>query len=268
MKDPTHLQALYAGFCDTPLLWKNAAVHNLEQLHVTAYAPQFLRNVERRLRLGQLAERFVFNQLDTDPHFKILAENVQIQDQKRTVGELDALILEQSQATHLELVYKFYLYDERLGNSETQRWIGPNRRDSLEEKLNKLELKQLPLLYSAHCRPILEALQLNLEHIKQKVLFKAQLFTPYQNEVPFENLNRHCVSGFYMRPNQLQPFLNAKFYIPKKMDWFLKPHSFVEWQNFEAFSKAVPSFLAQQKSPLFWLKKRNGELLKCFLVWW
>ena len=39
-----------------------------------------------------------------------------------------------SKILHLELVYKFYLYDKNLGEKEIERWIGPNRSDSLLEK--------------------------------------------------------------------------------------------------------------------------------------
>ena len=43
---------------------------------------------------------------------------------------------------HLEIVYKFYLYDNTIGTSEIDHWIGPNRNDSLREKLEKLKSKR------------------------------------------------------------------------------------------------------------------------------
>ncbi|TXD84044.1 DUF1853 family protein [Subsaximicrobium wynnwilliamsii] len=268
MNNQALLQARYSGFCNTALLWQGDAIRQLQQLDIHDYQATFLRKLERPLRLGQLAERFVFNQLDALKDFEILAENLQIQDQKRTVGELDALLLKGSQPIHLEMVYKFYLYDATLGLTETQKWIGPNRRDSLEEKLDKLQKQQLPLLHSEFCRPILEKLNLKPTQFQQKVLFKAQLFVPYQNESGFDSLNPGCVKGFYLYPNQLREFTDSKFHIPPKMDWFLEPDTFVDWQTFESFKKNSNSFLEQQKSPMFWIKKPNGELLKAFLVWW
>ena len=52
-----------------------------------------------------------------------------------------------NQLIHLEVSYKFYLYDENLGKLESEKWIGPNKRDSLVQKTAKLKSKQLPILF-------------------------------------------------------------------------------------------------------------------------
>ena len=83
-----------------------------------------------------------------DKEIKILAENVQIQNEKTTVGEIDCILTTAKKPVHLEIIYKFYLYDKSVGTNELEHWIGPNRRDSLVSKLNKLKDKQLPLLYN------------------------------------------------------------------------------------------------------------------------
>jgi len=62
------------------------------------------------------------------------------------VGELDCLILRDKKPIHLEVIYKFYLYDASVGDTEIAHFIGPNRKDSLIEKLTKLQEKQLPIL--------------------------------------------------------------------------------------------------------------------------
>jgi len=54
---------------------------------------------------------------------------------------------ENNKPIHLEIIYKFYLYDPSIGLTQLDHWIGPNRRDSLVKKLTKLKQKQLPLLY-------------------------------------------------------------------------------------------------------------------------
>nr|WP_321222830.1 DUF1853 family protein [uncultured Psychroserpens sp.] len=264
-----HLQALYEAFCKTPLLWKHADINNLKQLKsLNDYNTVFLRKLDKQLRLGQLAEQFVFNQLDTSTTTTILAENIQIQKNKRTLGELDALLLADKTPIHLEIVYKFYVYDDTLDNLEIESWIGPNRKDSLKDKLNKLTNKQLPLLYSHDCQNTLNTLKLENHNFKQRVLFKAQLFVPYQKSIKFELINKACVCGFYIHASQIEIFKNYKFYIPKKLDWFLKPHENVEWLEFSNFRSESKLFLDNKQSPLFWLKNQTGELSKAFLVWW
>ena len=266
---PQHLQELYEAYCTTHVLWKRADVNNLRQLEIPLdYNSFFLRKLERRLRLGQLAEQFVFNQLETCESTEILAENIQIQKDKRTLGELDTLLEIDNQSIHLEIIYKFYIYDATLGATEIERWIGPNRKDSLVDKLNKLQNKQLPLIDSQDCKLVLKQLGLDHHDFKQQVLFKAQLFVPYQQQITFELLNSDCVCGFYINTTELETFRNHQFYIPTKLDWFLEPREAVEWLEFSDFKSESKSFLDNNQSPLFWIKSETVELVKAFLVWW
>jgi len=263
-----HLQALYSSFCNTSLLWSETNILELHQLDVINGNSIFRRKLKRSLRLGQLVEQFVFNQIESSSNFEIIAENIQIQNGKQTKGELDAIIRYHEDTVHLEIIYKFYLYDDSLGTSETDKWIGPNRNDSLNQKLRKLKEKQLPLLHSTECKKALQPYHLQPRNIHQKVLFKAQLFTPYLKTIKFNLLNKNCVSGFYMTKNQLKEFKNHAFYLPSKIDWLLQPHLDVYWLDMETFIIDSETFLSQKKSPLFWLKSSTNALFKCFLVWW
>ena len=264
-----HIQERYLACCNTPLLWKGKTVNNLKQLDLPdGFSSVFLRKLEKRLRLGQLAEQFVFNQIESWDNTELLAENIQIKKEKQTLGELDALITLNGQPVHLEIIYKFYVYDDTIGTSEIERWIGPNRKDSLIEKLTKLKEKQLPLLYSEDCKTALNYLEIEPDDFEQQVLFKAQLFIPYQQEIEFQHLNKDCVYGFYLHRSQLTDFKTYQFYIPPKLDWFLHPTLAVEWLNFENFKEASQLCLDKGQSPLFWMKNNKGEFKKCFLVWW
>lgn len=263
------LQALYQGFCQTQSLWNTNVIQNIAQYEFPEdFYSEFHRKLERNVRLGQLAEQFVFNQIEAYDHTELLAENIQIQKGKHTQGELDALLLSHSDAIHLEIIYKFYVYDVTRIRSEIHHWIGPNRKDSLIDKLYKLRDKQLPLLHSSDCKNTLQRLKLDAFDFKQRVLFKAQLFLPYQKHVEFDLLNKNCISGFYLNVPQLEIFKADSFYIPEKLDWFLHPHVNVEWMNYSNFREKATAFLNKNQSPLFWLRNKNGELTKVFLVWW
>ena len=265
----SHLQRLYQGYLNTQVLWESNPVLGLNQLHFDYDSTLlFKRTLHKQLRLGQLAEQFVFNQLEQFEDCRILAENIQIQKEKQTLGELDALIELEENPIHLEIVYKFYLYDDTLGTSEIERWIGPNRNDSLIEKLTKLKNKQLPLLYSTYCKSTLEVFNLNTETFQQRVLFKAQLFIPYQKTILCKQLNKNCINGFYINREQLNDFNSCEFYIPSKLDWFLNVDNSEHWLDIESFKIEAEVFLVQSKSPLIWIKKQDGTLLKSFLVWW
>jgi len=263
------LQKRYEGFLNTPFLWKNDGILNLQQFEIISKTKKINIDLDEKLRLGKYVERLVSFELEQQKEISILAENIQIQDNKITLGELDCLLLKNNKPIHLEVIYKFYLYDYSVGETEIEHFIGPNRKDSLQEKLNKLKSKQLPLLYTPECQTYLKALHLNAKAILQQVYFKAQLFVPYNSQnVKLEKLNRDCIVGFYINQNQLQEFNNCKFYIPNKKDWLLIPHTNVNWMNFKVFETVAKDYCEKQFSSLCWIKYSNGELKKMFLVWW
>lgn len=265
----SHLQQLYQGYLNTPELWRTNTLMELQQFQSSLQnTSKFRRSIDKPLRLGQLAEQFVFNQLEQTDGCTILAENIQIQKEKLTLGELDALIELDEAHIHLEIVYKFYLYDASLGDSEIERWIGPNRNDSCIEKITKLKRKQLPLLYTSECQSALENIELNPTMFQQQILFKAQLFIPYNTSVVLEELNQDCLRGFYINKEQLEDFKSFKFYIPSKLDWLLEPHQNVDWISYSNVIDEAKHFLEKKKSPIVWIKTFETKIHKCFLVWW
>ncbi|MDO5970118.1 DUF1853 family protein [Flavivirga aquimarina] len=263
------LQKRYIGFLNTPFLWKSDIVAHLNQFEIVSKSNKIDISIDETLRLGKYVERFVSFELEQHENISILAENIQIQDNKTTLGELDCLLLKNNQPIHLEIIYKFYLYGPTIGATEIEHFIGPNRKDSLKEKVTKLKDKQLPLLHSNTCKDYLKSLNLESETISQQVYFKAQLFVPFSDkDMQLKTLNTDCIIGFYINKHQLGEFSNCKFYIPKKKDWLVIPHTNVDWLSFNAFEVIAKDYYEQQFSPMCWVKFKNGTLKKVFLVWW
>tara|TARA_R110002095_G_scaffold203890_1_gene186244 strand:- start:76 stop:870 length:795 start_codon:yes stop_codon:yes gene_type:complete len=263
------LQKRYEGFLNTPCLWKGDTVSNLSQFEIISKSDKIDVIIDKKLRLGKYVERFVSFELEQQENISILAENIQIQDGKITLGELDCLLLKSNKPIHLEIIYKFYLYDASVGETEIEHFIGPNRKDSLKEKLTKLKDKQLPLLHSTECKNFLNELNLLSEDISQQVYFKAQLFMPFSKQnMQLKTLNTACIVGFYVNENELNNFSDCKFFIPQKKDWLVFPHTNINWLNFTDFKAIVQDYFEQQFSTLCWVKLKNGELKKVFLVWW
>ncbi|WP_203256032.1 DUF1853 family protein [Hyunsoonleella ulvae] len=263
------LQKRYEGFLNTPCLWHNSSVFNLKQFEISSKTNKIDITIDGHLRLGKYVERLVAFELQQHKNITILSENIQIQKDKTTLGELDCLLLRDNKPIHLEIIYKFYLFDASVGSSEIEHFIGPNRKDSLIEKLNKLKDKQLPLLYSDACQNYLRTLNINSDTIAQQVYFKAQLFLPYTNkDIELKTLNPHCVAGFYINQNQLGKFKDCKFFIPSKKNWLVKPYYNVDWLNFKDFKNLTKDYFEQKFSALCWIKFKNGSIKKMFLVWW
>ncbi|MEC3906643.1 DUF1853 family protein [Tamlana sp. 2201CG12-4] len=263
------LQKRYEGFLKTPFLWKKDVVFSLNQYETTPTPHNINISVNPKLRLGKYVEQLVSFELRQQENISIIAENIQIQQEKTTLGELDCLLLKNTTPIHLEIIYKFYLYDTSIGSTETEHFIGPNRKDALIEKLLKLKDKQLPLLYSSSCRSYLETFGLKAENIAQQVYFKAQLFVPYTNQnIQLKILNNDCVMGFYITKKELDNFTDCKFYTPIKKDWLVLPHTNVNWLTFNDFKVLSKDYVEQNFSTLFWVKLKNGIIKKAFFVWW
>ncbi len=263
------IQKRYEGFLNTPSLWKGKVVSNLKSFKIVSKSDKIGVNIDEKLRLGKYVERFVSFELEQHKNISIIVENIQIQNDKITLGELDCLLLKNNKPIHLEIVYKFYVYDASIGDTEIEHFIGPNRKDSLKEKITKLKDKQLPLLHSNECKNYLKSFNLKSQDISQEVYFKAQLFVPLTNrDIQLKTLNNDCIAGFYINKNQLDQFNDCKFYIPQKKDWLIIPHANVKWLTSDKFKIVAKDYFKQQFSPLCWVKLKNGALKKMFLVWW
>lgn len=263
------LQKRYEGFLKTPCLWQNNDVFDMLQFEITTSPSKINIAINEKLRLGKYIERFVSYELEQQTNISILAENIQIKENKITLGELDCLLIKNKQPIHLEVIYKFYLYDASVGNNELDHFIGPNRKDTLIEKLVKLKDKQLPLLYSNACKPYLDAFGLKANNVVQQVYFKAQLFLPFNSpNIPIKILNSECVVGLYITIKDLPNFSNCKFYIPYKKDWLIIPHPNVPWKSHEEFYPIALGYVQEKFSTLLWVKHNNGAIKKLFYVWW
>lgn len=271
MLDFNLLQLQYEGFLNTPFLWFNNNIKNVPQFSLQDKNPTvFNVTFKGNPRLGKLVERFVSHQLLQNKNINILIENIQIQDNKTTLGELDCLLLQDTIPIHLEIIYKFYLYDASMGTTEIERWIGPNRRDSFTQKLDKLIDKQLPLLYHPKTKFVLDSFNLSSEEIQQKVYFKAQLFVPLKDygKTRYAEINNECIAGFYINYKDIDAFSDSKFHIPRKHSWLIKPYASINWLSYIDFKNKLLEFMKIENAPLCWLKKPNGELFKLFVVWW
>ena len=169
------IQKRYEGFLQTNCLWDNDTVYNLNQFEIQPTFTKIDVEIDDKLRLGKYIERLVSYQLTQEKSIAILCENIQIQKEKVTLGELDCIILKEKKPIHLEIIYKFYLYDPAVGDTEVAHLIGPNRKDSLIDKLKKLKEKQLPLLFTEECADYLKSILKD----KYLCLFQIKRFSYY-----------------------------------------------------------------------------------------
>ena len=261
----------YQGCIATPPLWTNTIVSQFKQIGLDLMTQNLDDSmVFKNQRLGKLVETFVFSHLQHQDGVSWICDNLQIQDGKQTVGEIDALYTHEDRTIHLEIVYKFYLYDTlKHYSGPLAYWIGPNRKDSLLYKLDKLHFKQFPLIYNELTKSYLDTYHIDLKTIRQQLCFKAQLFLPYLDRtINIQPLNPNCVAGFYLTIGKIDLFANFEFYIPRKLDWLVVPHHNVTWMPYTAALALLESDIKSKRSPLVWLKAKDSELTKCFITFW
>lgn len=221
------------------------------------------------LRLGHLAEKVVSVLIHSSANYKVLYENVQLTENKRTIGELDFILSDQDtkQLIHVELAYKFYLYDPSISSVVINNWIGPNRTDSLKEKLEKTKNKQFPLLY--HNAAKSQLADLALKDVSQQLCLLANLFIPYQAATPLPTAYQKAIKGYYLG---IEDFLKLDhsektYYLPQKTEWGIDPAENEHWEELSQVSPQISSSMAEKQARLCWQK--HGESYSAFfIVWW
>lgn len=265
----------YLGFVNSPDLWKNSPKEYppLFKL-INTGEPIGLSDFEipENLILGKRIEYFFRLYLNAFSDEEILTAGTQIRQGKITIGEIDFLLRNKilEELTHLELVFKYYLYDPSITKKE-ERWIGPNRSDSLARKLNRLRTHQFPLLFHGHTMPLLRQLGIAREKIIQKLCFKATLFLPYKSSVPdLGDLNPECIVGYWLRSSEFtaSEFGASQFYSPQKRDWPMDPENSDVWISYEEIVPVITELLQKKRSPLIWMKSDSKQFSRFFVVWW
>lgn len=268
------LKLQFKGFLATPPLWKEKDLIRFPEFLMT----EVIRDLKVDLKipanlvLGRRIEYFFRYYIDEFSRHRTLAANLQIIQEKITLGELDFLLQDKISAeiSHVELVYKFYLYDPSI-STEMERWIGPNRRDSLVRKLDRLTRHQFPLLYRKETRETLKSLQIDPQEVSQKICFKAHLFLPYsQPDLKPTGVNAECISGRWLHYLKFtkREFGDHLFYLPKKENWPVDPKFNKQWLDYEEIYPQLQHLLLLKHAPLIWMKTGVDSFDRIFVVWW
>lgn len=219
---------------------------------------------------GKRMEQLLKHAILASERYDVIAENIQIIENNLTIGELDFILhdLAQNRLIHLELAVKFYVYDPTLPE-EMQRWIGPNRRDSLVRKLDKLKSHQFPLIYRPETQSTLQNLDLPDLPITQALCFKTMLFVPEgQQTFTPEVVSPNALSGTWIRYSDFHHLRGNSFYLPEKPEWICDLSSNKTWNDLEQVRVEIEDLISRKRSPMCWMKYPDGQTERFFVVWW
>jgi len=221
------------------------------------------------LRLGHLTEKIVSVLIKSSTNYKVLHENVQLIENKITLGEIDFIIEEKTtnQLIHLELAYKFYLFDPSISSEPINNWIAPNRNNSLSGMLEKLKQKQFPLLYHKAAKSKLGNIAIN--KVSQEVCLLASLFIPYQYKGNFNPAYEKAIKGYYLNIDKFISLDHSakSYYIPQKKEWGMSPSENETWVDFNNVAEHIAPSIKEERAVLCWQKEKNSYS-SFFIVWW
>ena len=169
----------------------------------------------RQYRVGRYFENLVHFYLLLVCGFEIVKQGLQIEENGRTVGELDFLYRDQgSVLCHCETAVKFFLHTPE-SNDSGSHFIGPNSADNFERKTRRLFEHQLRLSENRFpdvgCR---EAF------VKGRIFYHP--LTPVPTVLP-ELLARDHLKGSWIRESELDLLgtsdAEARFRVARKPHW-------------------------------------------------
>jgi hypothetical protein len=263
----------YVGFVDTLCLFENK-YETLKPFPFISHtiSPEEFQNFSLPLghmTLGVRVEKFFKFYINYLGEYVVLKQNIQILDDKITIGELDFILRhKQSQKIiHLELAYKFYIFKKDYAE-EIKNFIGPNAHDTLNDRIIKLQAKQMPLLYKEVTKKYLE--DIDIKSIEQNLLILGNLFLSYDdNTLELEFINKNCQSGSYTKYENFllhEKFRNLEYFIPEKQDWLI-PQKYCEvWYSYEEVKEEIHYCINQNISPLVWIKSEDTYTRMFILV--
>lgn len=165
-------------------------------LHSVDQKPEALLqhlNEQRSRRLGIYFEQLLSFYFEQYPRFNLLAKNLQVNNEQRTLGEFDFIVEDKNDGTikHFEAAVKFYLgHNNYRGQIKQNKpyydwhnWVGPNQKDTLAIKMRHLEQHQLPLPATSHGQDTLSKLGLNATTISSRLLIKGQFYSPLNSQL-------------------------------------------------------------------------------------
>ncbi|WP_188109539.1 DUF1853 family protein [Pseudohalioglobus sediminis] len=174
-------------------------------------------------RLGLYFEALWHFFLLHDSEVELLAHNLPVRGRKQTLGEYDCIYFCQrrQRAVHLELALKFYLHHRTLACAAQahENWVGPNTRDRLDLKLQRLLQHQILLSTTPEGARALE--QIGATNPLLEIELKGRLFRHIDSRAPApQAYNPQLPLQHWCRDNEYGDHLQgAKVAILHRQQW-------------------------------------------------
>jgi len=162
-------------------------------------------------RLGLYYERLWHFAIEHAPGVMMIAANLPIRIEGRTLGELDMLLRDNEGIHHVELAMKLYLGPQNADGQNPANWLGPGSHDRLDLKLAHLNQHQLPISARDESRQALAALGIesfHAERITAELWLGGYLFYPWPaSSNPPKGAHSHHLRGRWLHRRDWSAFI-------------------------------------------------------------
>jgi len=175
-----------------------------------------------RFRLGIHFEKIFQAWLETHTDYRLAAANLQIQGLNRTIGEFDLLVESSNEIEHWELAIKFYINCE--SPEDPARWYGPDPKDSLKSKIDRLLSHQLMLGQRDEAIQLLAGMDMRIH--RTRCIVKGRLYHPWglyhqeDRSSPLPKIvNEHHLRGWWLASDEISPLAQLNIAYLDKRFW-------------------------------------------------
>ncbi len=208
----------------------------------------FIQSKNTRL-LGKYFEALLEFSFIKSPYKELIASNIQINSNGKTIGELDFIYrdLNEDKIIHLEAAGKFFIAVNK------DNLLGPNPNDSLEKKISKIKTNQISLTFSKEGNAKLQAVGITQE-VFPKALIKGYLFYPEENYLLPDYINPNHMRGKVVRENNFEMLKGNswKWKILDRKEW-VSPFTAKDEKilcDLETLHEKVRSYFTKENYPL------------------
>ena len=181
-------------------------------------------------RLGHYFERLYECLLKDLLGWEILLKNQPVRSNGITLGELDFVVRNpvDDAIEHHEIAVKFYL-GHREEDQDNARWYGPNSRDRLDIKTQRLTGHQSQMAARPETRNLLASMGIERPSVA-RVFMPGYLFYPLGDSLPPpDNLPSGHLRGNWLHIDDLDRVTDTERWVP-----LIKPHWLGPWQQSQA----------------------------------
>ena len=208
---------------------------------------------QKRFRLGRYFEELVLFWIKSSPHFKHIANQVQIIESGRTLGEADLILNRKGIDEHWELAVKYYLCSNQ--KMEWSSWVGPNAADNLDKKMTTLLTRQLRLFENANARKILT--ELGIEQVVPCLFLKGYFFNEFMSgKVLMPDQSASPLNGWWCKSEAFADMISTSDrWVILDKEWWLAP---VVLRNNE-----LPIYSAEEALEVVRLQNSQNHAVQC-----